>query len=84
MLLSPDILDFSRLESGVLTLDLQPCSLFQCVEQSVHLCSEIASNKGLELAYCVDPLIPPVLLIDSTHLQQVLLNLLSNGHHTRR
>jgi signal transduction histidine kinase len=43
----------------------------------------MAASKGLCLSWFVDPSLPPVLLIDSTRLQQILLNLLSNAIKVR-
>ena len=39
----------------------------------------MAVSKGLCLSWFVDSSLPPVLMIDSTRLQQILLNLLSNA-----
>ena len=73
------MLDYSRIESGKLSLEQQPLSLLGCIESAVHMCSDTAAKKGLELVYVVDPRVPAVILGDSTHLQQILLNLVSNG-----
>ena len=74
-----DILDFSKIESGKLELEHQPFKLRNCIEESLDLLSAKASEKGLELAYLVDPNTPEVMLGDVTRLRQVLVNLLSNA-----
>lgn len=43
------------------------------------LCYDMAVSKGLSCSWTIDPDLPPVLLIDSARVQQILLNLLSNG-----
>ena len=40
---------------------------------------DMATSKGLVLACYVDPTIPPRVMLDSSRVQQVLLNLLSNS-----
>lgn len=74
-----DVLDLSRIESGKLDLEQSPFSLQQCVEQAIHLLWGLAEKKGLDLAYFVDPSIPSQLMGDCTHLQQVIVNLVSNA-----
>jgi PAS domain S-box-containing protein len=74
-----DILDFSKIESGKLELEQQPFKLRSCIEESLDLLSPKASEKDLELAYIIDPLIPEMVLGDVTRLRQVLVNLLSNA-----
>ena len=74
-----DVLDFSRIESGKLELEQQPFLLLEAIENALHLTSDMAAQKGLELAYVIDPLCPSIILGDATHLQQVILNLISNG-----
>jgi signal transduction histidine kinase/DNA-binding response OmpR family regulator/CBS domain-containing protein/HPt (histidine-containing phosphotransfer) domain-containing protein len=74
-----DILDFSKIESGKLELEHQPFKLRTCIEESLDLLSAKASEKGLELAYIIDPNTPEVMIGDVTRLRQVLVNLLSNA-----
>jgi len=35
--------------------------------------------KGLQLSWRVDPTLPQIIMSDASRLQQILLNLLSNG-----
>ena len=74
-----DVIDLSRIESGKLVLECAPFSLLDCVENSAHLCWSMSHLKKLDLAYTIDPAIPDALIGDSTHLQQVIVNLLYNG-----
>jgi two-component system sensor histidine kinase/response regulator len=74
-----DILDYSKIEAGQLTLNLGSHNMCDVVEASVLLCYDMATSKGLTLSWFVDPALPPSLLLDSTRLQQILLNLLSNA-----
>ena len=74
-----DILDFSKIESGQLELEHQPFSVRDCVEGSLDLVGAQAGGKGIDLAYQLEPGVPPVLVGDVTRLRQVLVNLLSNA-----
>ena len=74
-----DILDFSKIESGKLELEEQPFKLRSCIEESLDLLAPRAAEKGLELAYLIDPQTPTTIAGDVTRLRQILVNLLSNA-----
>jgi signal transduction histidine kinase/CheY-like chemotaxis protein/HPt (histidine-containing phosphotransfer) domain-containing protein len=74
-----DILDYSKIESGKLDLETQPFELRTCIEESLDLLAAQAAEKKLELAYQLDPQIPPIIQGDITRLRQVLVNLISNS-----
>src|SRR6478609_3424792 len=79
MHLLDDILDLSKVESGVLELEEVEYSPSELGAEVVALSSSIADMKGLELVYLPDPALPPKVLGDSARLRQVLLNLLGNA-----
>jgi signal transduction histidine kinase/CheY-like chemotaxis protein len=74
-----DILDYSKLEAGKITLELIGSSLIDVVSSVVALMCGTAEAKGLriEVEAAADAL-PPV-LVDPTRFRQVLLNLISNA-----
>jgi signal transduction histidine kinase/DNA-binding response OmpR family regulator/HAMP domain-containing protein len=74
-----DILDFSKIEAGKMELEHQPFDLRNCVEGALDLLAPKAAEKGLDLAYLVDPGVPAAIFGDVTRLRQVLVNLLSNA-----
>lgn len=74
-----DILDFSKIESGKMDLEQHPFELRTCIEESLDLLAPKASEKGLELAYLIDPTVPTKVLGDMTRLRQILVNLLGNA-----
>ncbi len=74
-----DILDFSKIESGKLELEEQPFKLRTCIEESLDLLAPKAAEKGVELAYLIDPQTPNTIVGDVTRLRQILVNLLSNA-----
>ena len=74
-----DILDFSKIEAGRMDLEEEPIDLRELLESSIDLIRIPASQKGLDLAYEMDPTVPPAILGDATRLRQILINLLNNA-----
>ncbi|HEV3407848.1 MAG TPA: PAS domain S-box protein [Gaiellaceae bacterium] len=74
-----DILDFSKIEAGKLELEHYPFELRTCVEAALDVVAGRATEKGLDLAYLLDPEVPRVIVGDVTRLRQILINLLSNA-----
>lgn len=74
-----DILDFSKIESGRLELERHPFDLRDCFEAALDLVATPAAAKKLDLAYVMEPDVPPAIVGDVTRLRQILLNLLSNA-----
>ena len=77
--LTGDILDFARIDSGKLKLELEPCDVRACVEDTLDLLAARAAEKGLELLHWVDPAVPPRVMTDPSRLRQVLVNLVNNA-----
>jgi len=74
-----DILDFSKIEAGKMELEHQPFGLYDCLEGALDLLAPKAAEKGLDLAYLIEPGVPDAIFGDVTRLRQVLVNLLSNA-----
>jgi signal transduction histidine kinase/CheY-like chemotaxis protein/HPt (histidine-containing phosphotransfer) domain-containing protein len=74
-----DILDFSKIEADRLELEYQPFQLRECVEGALDLVAGKAAEKGLDLAYILDPQTPEAITGDITRLRQIMVNLLSNA-----
>jgi len=73
------ILDFSKIEAGRMEIERIPFDLEQVVEGVVELFAPTAAGKGLEIIYCVEPSIPPLVLGDASRVRQILSNLLGNA-----
>ncbi|MBW2355052.1 MAG: response regulator [Deltaproteobacteria bacterium] len=74
-----DILDFSKIESRKLDLDLIDFNLQESVGDTLKTIAVRAHEKGLELAYNVQPDIPETLIGDPGRLRQILVNLAGNA-----
>jgi signal transduction histidine kinase len=73
-----NVLDFSRIERGQKTYDLQPASLPEVVEAAVRTIQYPLTQQGFVLNLSVFDGIPPV-AVDRDALQQAILNLLTNA-----
>jgi PAS domain S-box-containing protein len=74
-----DILDFSRIEAGAITLAEEPFNLEWCVRSAMELLAIEAQRKGLELALEIAPGTPGVVEGDEGRVRQVLVNLIGNA-----
>ena len=74
-----EILDFSKIEAGKLELSEAPFGLEACVQSVVELLAPRAHEKGLEMAWSIDPKLSRQVLGDETRVRQILLNLVSNA-----
>ena len=74
-----DILDFSRLESAGLTLDMARLPVRPALQEVVDLYQAVAAAKNVELVLKVAPEVPGVIKTDRARLRQILLNLVGNA-----
>jgi PAS domain S-box-containing protein len=74
-----DILDLSKIEKGLLSIDEKPVFLRECVSEAVGLFSNQAQDKGIELTHSVAGNVPEAMLGDCLRLRQVLVNLIGNA-----
>ncbi len=74
-----DVLDFSKMEAGKMTLENITFDLKEMVEEIIRIHSPKAVDKGLELNYTFSSLIPQFIIGDPNRLRQILNNLVSNA-----
>ncbi len=74
-----DILDYSKIEAGKVVLDPVSFDLAEVVGNLVKSMTISAHQKGLELAYTIEPEVPLALFGDSLRFRQVLTNLIGNA-----
>ncbi|MCT4621635.1 MAG: PAS domain S-box protein [Marinisporobacter sp.] len=74
-----DILDFSKMEAGKLTIDEIPFNITNLMEGIIKTHSIQAINKEVELHYSFSSEIPKHLVGDPNRLRQILDNLINNA-----
>jgi PAS domain S-box-containing protein len=74
-----DILDYSKIEAGKLSLESLPFKLSEVIDDVVALFFVVAKQKEVTIVTNISAEIPPILIGDSFRLRQVLSNLLGNA-----
>jgi signal transduction histidine kinase/CheY-like chemotaxis protein len=74
-----EILDFSKVEAGKMTLDPQPFRMDELLRSLSVVLSANVGAKPVELLFDIDPTLPRMLVGDAMRLQQVLINLGGNA-----
>jgi CheY-like chemotaxis protein/signal transduction histidine kinase/HAMP domain-containing protein len=74
-----DILDLAKIESGTLSVDIEPVTFTELCDQMDRTFRQIAQDKEIQFRITLDPQLPRSLLTDNKRLQQILKNLLSNA-----
>ena len=73
-----DLLDMSRITAGKVRLDPEPIPSITVIRQAVEVMKPAADAKGIELDVDLDPFAGTI-TADTTRLQQVFWNLLTNA-----
>ncbi|CAB3798748.1 Sensor histidine kinase RcsC [Paraburkholderia ultramafica] len=74
-----DLLDYSKIEAGRLTLEAEPIDIRELVDNAVGLLAGRAHEKGLKVRVDIAPEVAATLRGDSVRLRQILFNLLGNA-----
>jgi CheY-like chemotaxis protein/signal transduction histidine kinase/HAMP domain-containing protein len=74
-----DILDLSKIESGMMAIEVGATPFAEISEHLNRSFHQVAVDKGLEFTIDVAANLPPVINTDHKRLQQILKNLLSNA-----
>jgi len=74
-----DLLDYSKIEAGRLTIESEPIDLRDLVDTAVGLLAGRAHEKGLKVRVDIEPQVAATLRGDSVRLRQILFNLLGNA-----
>lgn len=74
-----DILDFSKIEAGKMTIEKIDFEMPKVLSEALRPMAIKASEKGVELAFDMDPNFPRMVKSDPGRLRQVVLNLTSNA-----
>ena len=74
-----NVLDFSKMEAGKVTLEETDFALRPLLEEVLELVAPQAQQKDLALGYLCQPDVPERLSGDALRLRQILINLLGNA-----
>lgn len=74
-----DVLDYSKLSAGQMTLSQQSFKVRDCLENTCEGLRMLAEKKGIQMRIFCDATVPDWVLGDPGRLRQVLVNLVSNS-----
>jgi PAS domain S-box-containing protein len=74
-----DLLDYSKIEAGRLTIEAEPIDMRDLVDNALGLLAGRAHEKGLKVRLDIAPEVAASLRGDSVRLRQILFNLLGNA-----
>ncbi len=74
-----DVLDFSKLEDGALTVKTVAFRLGELLHNLAAVIGVKAAEKGLKVTYDLSPDLPRVLIGDPSHLRRILDHLIGNA-----
>ena len=74
-----EILDFSMIEEGHLSIKNERFDLYTCIAEIVDLYAHSIAHKKLDLIYCLPATVPRYIISDASCFRKVFINLLSNA-----
>ncbi len=74
-----EILDLSRIESGKMTVSLEPVEIFSIMEEALSGIAPMAEQYEMALKNKITKIPKVFIIADRTRFKQVLLNLISNA-----
>jgi PAS domain S-box-containing protein len=74
-----EVLDISRIESGKLSLSIEPVKLSSVISEMLDVVHPLAQNSGIKLDFSDTGLNEVYVKADRQSLKQIILNLLSNA-----
>ncbi len=74
-----DILDYSKIEMGKMTVQPAPFDVTEAIEDIVALLAPEAQKRNNELAFQFDPALPRLILGDHGRVRQIATNLIGNA-----
>ncbi|MBC2600353.1 ATP-binding protein [Puniceicoccus vermicola] len=74
-----DLLDLSKIEAGKMSLQYEPISLGDLIQDMLNIFEVRCEEKGITLESEISPEIPAQLVLDEARIRQIIFNLLGNA-----
>jgi len=74
-----DLLDLSKIEAGKMSLQFEPISLQDLIQDMLNIFQVNCDDKGITLESDLDPNLPQQLVLDEARIRQIIFNLLGNA-----
>jgi PAS domain S-box-containing protein len=78
-MLVDEVLDLSRIESGVMTISVEPVLLLDIINDSLTWVADMANARGISIDFDSVPFVDVLVSADALRLKQVFLNFLTNA-----
>ncbi|MEG1887286.1 MAG: HAMP domain-containing sensor histidine kinase [Oscillospiraceae bacterium] len=73
-----ELLDFSRMQSGKLSMDMKQVNIIEVMREAVYMYVELAKKNNIELTF-IEPKKDVMVMADQDRIKQVFINIIDNA-----